>query len=250
VRLRSTVFVLGFGFVVLSVFWPAFPVAAQEVAGLEEARAVASCVHAHDEAIQRFLRLIEQAEQRARASEVAADVRRDAITSIEALVERIRDRAQQLRQCLEEVRIPARTAAAIDSLPSDPAHDSLASERGTVHEIETDTPIATQVRVVRGERVDGTGRAPDEHVRAAVRGLGGRLAQCYEQYLARGARRSFEIHLAFTAEHGGRVGRGRVEQGASDPGLVRCIEQATEGMRIVGQRGRAVYAYVIRLGSD
>lgn len=210
---------------------------------------MAQCLHTESEAIQRLVRLIEQAEQRARAAGTAEDVRRDALASIETLVERIRQHAQDARRCTEAIRIPAPVETTVaEPAPTGPVHDLLAADRGTVHLVEANTRVATEVQVVRGERVDGVGRAPDESVRAAMRTIGGRLAQCYERYLQRGARRTFELHLSFTAEHGGRVSRATIEQGAPDATLRRCVARAFEGATIAGQQGRAVYAYVIRLG--
>jgi outer membrane biosynthesis protein TonB len=224
---------------------------AQEVAGLAETRAVAQCLHAQDEQVQRLVRLIDQAEQRARAPGVAADVRRDAAASIETLVERVRQHTDEARRCLES-RIPASRSAVprVESAPPDPAASSLAHDRGTVHEVESGTPLASGATVVRGERVDGAGSAPDASVRAAVRGIGTRIGQCYDQYLDRAAVRSGELHLSFTANDGGRVSGASVEQaGAFDAAMRQCVERAAQGMTISGQRGRSVYAYTIRFGS-
>lgn len=214
------------------------------------ARAVASCLQEHAENVQRLMRLLEQAEARSREPGIAEDVRRDAVASITAVVDRIRAHAQQVRACIERHPIPVHIDGTITETRRDPAQESLAADRGTVHEIEAGTQLAPRVRVVRGERVDGTGRAPDESVRAAVRAVSPRLAACYDQYLDRASRRSGEVALSFTATDGGRVGSAQIEGGAGgfDTELRQCVERAAVSMSVRGQRGRAVYSYVLRFG--
>lgn len=231
---------------------PTAPARAQDAASLAAARALAACVHQHDEQIQRSLRLIEQAEQRAARPGVADDVRRDALASIDALVERIRSHAQQARHCIEQSRIPVRVdGTTVEDAPGDESRDSLAADRGTVHQIESGTSIAPRVTVVRGERVDGTGSAADASVRAAVRDAGPRLAACYDAYVDRAARRAGEVHLSFTATDGGRVASAEVERGGPfDAAMSQCLERAATTITIPGQRGRSVYAYVLRFALD
>lgn len=218
--------------------------------GAAQARAVAHCLHEHDTQVQRLVRLIEAAEQRAAQADLPEDVRRDAVATVSALVDRIRSHAQQVRHCIEQHPIAVRVDERIEErAPAEATHERLAADRGTVHEIERDALVTTGVRVVRGERVDGSGRAADESVRAAVRGVGSRLSACYEQYLDRAARRSGEVHLSFTASEGGRVGQAQVERsGGFDDAMERCVERAAVEMRVSGQRGRSVYAYVLRFG--
>ncbi|UJR86201.1 hypothetical protein [Sandaracinus amylolyticus] len=214
------------------------------------ARTVAQCLREHDEQVQRLMHLLEQAETRSRAPGVADDVRRDAVASITAVVDRIRAHAQQVRHCIERHPIPVHVDGTVTETTADPAHDSLATDRGTVHEIESGTQLAPSVRVMRGERVDGSGQAPDENVRAAMRTIGSRLAVCYDQYLDRAAHRSAEVTLTFTASDGGRVGSAQIEGGAGgfDTAMRQCVERAAVEMVVRGQRGRAVYSYVVRFG--
>lgn len=223
--------------------------AAQDVPGLSEARAIAQCVHEQSSQIQHLMRLIEQAEQRARASGVAEDVRRDAITSIEALVDRVRAHAQQARHCIERHPIAVRADSHTTETTRDPAHESLAGSHGTVHEVEGEGSLSGEVHVVRGERVDGSGSAPDESVRAAIRAVGPRISQCYGEFVDRASLRSGELHLAFTVEGGGRA-RARVEGGTDfDAAMRQCIQRAAAEIRVSGQRGRSVYAYTLRFGT-
>lgn len=222
-----------------------------EVQGLSEARTVARCLHEQDQHIQRLLALIDQAEQRSRAAGVAEDVRRDARASIDALVDRIRQHAQEARQCVESVPIPVRIdSRTTQTAPPDPAHDALARPQGTVHEVEGAGPLAEGVRVVRGERVDGTGSAPDASVRAAIRAVGPRIAQCYGEYVDRVALQRGELHLSLTVD-GGRTPLVRVEGGSGfDTQLRQCVERAARAVRIPDQRGRSVYAYTLQLGGE
>ncbi|AKF10391.1 hypothetical protein [Sandaracinus amylolyticus] len=213
------------------------------------ARTVAQCLREHDEQVQRLMRLLEQAETRAHEPGIADDVRRDAAASVTALVDRIRAHAQQVRHCIERNPIPVHVDGTVTETTADPAHDSLAADRGTVHQIESGTQLAPSVRAVRGERVDGSGQAPDENVRAAMRGIGSRLAACYGQYLDRAAHRAGEVTLTFTASDGGRVGSAQLEgAGGFDTTMRQCVERAAVEMVVRGQRGRAVYSYVVRFG--
>lgn len=222
-----------------------------EVQGLAAARTVARCVHEQDQHIQRLLALIDQAEQRSRAAGVAEDVRRDARASIDALVDRVRQHAQEARQCVESVPIPVRIdSRTTETAPPDPAHDTLSRSHGTVHEVEGAGPLGDGVRVVRGERVDGTGSAPDASVRAAVHAIGPRVAQCYGEYVARVALQRGELHLTLTVD-GPRTPLVRVEGGGGfDAQLRQCVERAARAVRIPDQRGRSVYAYTLQLGGD
>ena len=96
--------------------------AAQDVPGLAEARTVARCLHEQDQHIQRLLALIDQAEQRSRAAGVAEDVRRDARASIDALVDRVRQHAQEARLCVESVPIPVRIDSRTTQTAAPDAH--------------------------------------------------------------------------------------------------------------------------------
>lgn len=225
---------------------------AQDAAALAAARTVADCVHREDEQMQRLMRLVAQAEQRAAQPGIAADVRRDALASIDALVEQIRSHAQRARHCIEQTRIPVRVDETVtETAPDDPRHGSLAADRGTVHEIESGTRLAASVTAVRGERVDGAGSAPDESVRAAVRSAAPRLVACYDAYLDRAARRAGEVHVSFTASDGGRVSGVVVERASAfDAAMSRCVEQALAPLRVDAQRGRSVYSYVLRFSAE
>jgi hypothetical protein len=230
-----------------------------EVQGFAETRALTSCVQSENDQLQRLRQLMEQAAERAGRRGLAEDVRRDARASVEALVERIRSQADRVRLCIERAHLPESAEvperrvieAPRHALAEEPPRHALAEERGTVHQIESGTAIGPHVRVVRGERVDGSGQAPDRSVENAVRGVGARLSACHDQYTDRLVRREGDVHLSFTAGEGGRVTSSEVEQaGPFDDVMAQCIERAALTMNIVGQHGRSVYSYVLRFELD
>lgn len=219
-----------------------------ELRGLAETRALVACVHSESDQLERVRQLMDQAAERANRRDLAEDVRRDARASIEALVERVRIHADRVRRCVEQARLP--DSVAPTERADSPPH-SLAQEHGTVHQIESGTLIAPHVRVVRGERVDGAGSAPDSSVENAMRRVGARLHACHDQYMDRLVRRAGEVHLSFTATDGGRVTGSAVEQiGPFDAAMAQCIERAALTMNIEGQRGRSIYSYVLQFELD
>jgi hypothetical protein len=221
-----------------------------DVRGLTETRVLASCLQSENDQLQRLRQLIEQAAERAGRRDLAEDVRRDARASVEALVERVRTHADRVRRCVEQTHLPE-GAVTLERRSDDASPPSLAEDQGTVHQIESGTAIGAHVHVVRGERVDGSGSAPDSSVENAVRRVGARFDACHDQYIDRLVRRAGEIHLSFTAGEGGRVTRSAVEQaGPFDSTMAQCIERAALTMNIEGQRGRSVYSYVLRFDLD
>jgi hypothetical protein len=131
------------------------------------------------------------------------------------------------------------------------AEDSIAGEGGTVHVVEADVPLGESVRIVRGERIDGTGEARDTAVRTAVRGLGPALSACYDAYRSRDGRGRGELHLAFTVGAGGRARDVAIEGGAAfDAGLRSCVLRAAEPIRVDGARGTVTFAYTFRFGAE
>ncbi len=222
----------------------------EDIRGLAETRALASCLQSENDQLQRLRQLMEQAVERAARGELAEDVRRDARASVETLVERVRAQADRVRRCVEQTHLPE-SRAAMERQRGEAAPDSLAEDQGTVHQIERGTPIGSHVRVVRGERVDGSGSAPDSSVETAMRRAGPHFDACHDQYIDRLVRRAGEIHLSFTAGEGGRITRSAVEHaGPFDRTMTQCIERAALTMNIEGQRGRSVYSYVLRFDLD
>jgi hypothetical protein len=242
---------------------------AQDVAGASEVRALAGCVEEHQTHLERLVRLIGEAEERLRSSDPA--VAADARAAIGALVGRAHGVREHLRRCVEAARIPgggpdARTASGTSGagVPSaggpvesesgaedSGAEDSIAEDGGTVHLVEADVAVGDGVRIVRGERVDGTGEAPDAAVRTAVRGVGAALSACHDAYRGRGGRGRGELHLAFTVGAGGRARDVTIEGGAAfDAGLRTCVLRAAEPIRVEGARGTVTFAYTLRFGAE
>gem|GEM_PF-2862154 len=234
-------------------------VRAQDVPGASDVRALAACVEEHQTHLDRLVRLIGEAEERLTSADAA--VVADARAAIEALVGRAHGVREHLRRCVDASHIPAgrtgertSTSAAAEGEPRDvdsDAEDSVAEDGGTVHVVEADVRMADGVRVVRGERVDGTGEARDAAVRTAVHGLGAALSACYDAYRSRGGRGRGELHLAFTVGAGGRARDVAVEGGAAfDAGLRACVLRAAEPLRVEGTRGAVTFAYTFRFGAD
>ena len=117
--------------------------------------------------------------------------------------------------------------------------------------MESDASLGDHVRVVRGERVDGTGSASDASVRSAVHGIGTRLGRCYDAYVDRVGSTTGELTLSFTINGTSRASHVRVESGSRfDAALHDCVEEATREIRVSGASGRTEYSYTFSLGPE
>jgi hypothetical protein len=219
------------------------PAAAQDAAAVAAVRTLSACVTEHETHLTRLVRLIDEAQARTSSSDEA--VRRDAVESVTTLVGRAHDVREHLRECIESARLPrvAETTVVERTTTADSAADSVASSGGSIHEVEADESLGTHVRVVRGERVDGSGTASDEAVRSAVHGLATSFATCYDAYVDRVGTRRGSVHLSFTATEGGRVSPATVERAGFDAPMRQCIQRAAQTMHVAGAHGRSVFAY-------
>jgi hypothetical protein len=223
------------------------PAAAQDAAGVQAVRALSACVTEHETHLSRLVHLIEEAQGRASSSDEA--VRRDAALSVTTLVGRAHEVRQHLLECVEAAHIPRPDTTDVEHTTTpDTAADSVAGSGGSIHEIESDASLGENVRVVRGERVDGTGTATDAAVRSAVHGLSASFSTCYDQYVDRVGARSGSVHLSFTALEGGRVSSATVERGDFDASMRQCVQRAASTMHVSGAHGRSVYAYELSFG--
>ena len=205
-------------------------------------RAVAACVHREDEQLQRLLRALEQAEARAAAEGAGPDVREQAEAAIDALLERIDERALAVRACVPSGADATATPRSIKDEPG-----SLSNEHNTMHTVERGTRLEGGVVVVQGERVDGEGTARDEDVRAAVRALSPRLARCGAQLRGRGARAGAEVHVVIRADSPTRAETEVEHTTGGDEPLRDCVGEAMAGLVVIrSQRGHSEYAYVFR----
>lgn len=220
-------------------------------AALSHLRSFASCVQRSHDDLQRILMLVQDSErQRERARDAAA--RRDAELAIEALIARAAEVQNRARTCIASSTIPSPVVEVIErDPPPDPHADAVAESGGTVRTVETNAELAANVRVVRGEQVDGHGRVDASDVRAAVRAVAPQLERCYEAYLDRGDLTARELDLVFTFRHAGPATDVDVERsGFSDRPLEQCVRQAGRALRISRppSGGEAVFSYRLRFG--
>lgn len=224
--------------------------AAQSVEGIEATRTLSTCIHEHQTHLERLVRLIDEAEERRTSSD--ARIASDARESLVTLMIRAHEIREHLHRCVEHAHIPRPdTEDTRTEVESDSAADSLAGEHGTVHTVESDASLGEHVRIVRGERVDGTGSASDAAVRSGVHAIGSRLGRCYDAYVDRVGTARGEIIVAFTLTDTGRASSVEVESGSRfDPALHDCAVTAAREIRVTGASGRSVYSYTFALGPE
>ncbi len=233
--------------IAISICWFAAPVAAQHTAEVAEVRTLTSCIGAQHTQLVRLERLLGEARERLSATDSA--VRHDAELSIETLLQRAAEARETLRACIAAATFEAPSGETVEHTTTpDEAADHVASSGGSIHEVESDAAVSTHVRVVRGERVDGSGSAQDAAVRAAVHGAGPAVSACYEAYVDRVTTRSGTVHVSFTVADGGRVTNASVERGGFDLPLRQCVTRAFSALHVAGAHGRSVYGYEIALG--
>ncbi len=248
-RHRALAFVL-----VLSI--PAVS-AAQELSASDRAAAVgrvrtlASCIESRHQELQRVLTLLRESEQqRDRARDDA--VRRDAERAIEALIARASDIQARARGCVSGESLPSPgTRVVVQDPPPDPAADSVAESGGTVRTLEEDASLGSNLRVVRGEQVDGEGRIDASVVRSAVRSIASSLQRCYDDYLDRGSMTAHELDLVFTFRGAGTATSVDVERSGFDNArFEQCVRQAGRGIRASRgpSGGSAMFSYRLRFG--
>lgn len=225
---------------------------AQPAEGIGEVRTFASCVEEHQTHLERVVRLLGEVEERLGSADarVAADARESLVT----LMRHAHDIREHLRRCVEHARIPvpeSGTTVVHGDPEPDATADDVAGDHGTVHVVESDVALAGSVRVVRGERVDGTGEVSDVNVRAAVRAIGGRLSACYDEFVDRVGSEHGEVQLVFTIGTGGRASDVTVEAASRFDGAMRtCVSRAGSEIRVSDTRGRSTFSYTFRFGRD
>jgi hypothetical protein len=223
---------------------------AQTIEGVDDTRTLSTCIAEHQTHLTRIVGLIDEAEARMSSSDsrVAADARESLVT----LMIRAHDIREHLHRCVERAHIPRpdTTDTRVEE-ESDAAADSVAADHGTVHAVESDASLGEHVRIVRGERVDGTGTASDASVRSGVHAIGDRLARCYDGYVDRVGTAHGDVVLSFTLRGAGRPSVVDVEAGSFfDSTLHGCVETAAREIRVAGATGRSVYSYTFSLGPE
>ncbi len=219
-------------------------------AALSRVRTMASCVSREDTDLQRIVRLIGESEtQRDHARDAAA--RRDAERALEALVARAAEIQGRARACLRNDLPSPGAEIVVREAPADAAADSVAESGGTVRTVEEDAELTGNVRVVRGEQVDGEGRMDGAAVRSAVRAIGSQLQRCYESYLDRGSIAPRELDLVFAFHGSPRASDIDVERsGFSDARFEQCVRQAGRSLQAsrAPSGGDAMFSYRLRFG--
>lgn len=229
----------------------ALRVEAQEPPGVSEATtratAMERCLSPLIQQLQTTLALVREAKTQLRASDEQA--RRDAASAIVSLEQRVHALSEQLQGC-------APSSAALEPTTRVQELTGTAARVATVNEatqvVERDVLLVANVRVLVGERVDGSGQASHDLVRRAVRSIGAPLQRCYSRMLENGALQSGEAIIAFTIRSSGGVARPRAE-GVTIGGrsFRRCLQRAVAQIRVRGRAsgGDARYAYTLRFGS-
>lgn len=204
------------------------------------------CVSARQAELSRYVRMLADAETRARSSD--ATIARDAATSIESLLERVDEAREGLSSCLASRPTPARAAAPPPATAPPTATEQAVSQAGgTVHEVEGASTLTTHVHVVRGEKIDGAGRVPDAAVQASVHAIGSRLEQCYGGYVDRAASRRGEVHVSFALVDRRSASEVTIERaGGFDSTMQRCVRDAFASVSAASATGRSVFSYALR----
>lgn len=223
--------------------------ASERASALARVRSMASCAAREEAELTRVLRLIGESEtQRDRARDAAA--RRDAERALDALIARAAGIQVRARACFRDDLPSPGTQVVVREPPPDPAADSVAESGGTVRTVEEGAELTSNVRVVRGEQVDGEGRMDGAAVRSAVRGIARQLQRCYEGYLDRGSLAPAELDLVF-AFHGTRASDIDIERsGFSDARFEQCVRQAARSLHTsrAPSGGEAMFSYRLRFG--
>ncbi|MFT5354446.1 MAG: hypothetical protein ACI9KE_001651 [Polyangiales bacterium] len=224
---------------------------AQEPPGISEATSRATamerCLSPLIQQLQTNLALVREAKTQLRASDEQA--RGDAARAIVSLEQRVHALSEELQAC-------APRSAALEPTTRVQELTGAAARVATVNDatqmVERDVQLVANVRVLVGERVDGSGQASHDLVRRAVRSIGAPLQRCYSRMLENGALQAGEAIIAFTIRGSGGVNRAHAEGVTiGGPSFRRCLQRAAEQIRVSGRAsgGDARYAYTLRFGS-
>jgi len=225
----------------------AAPAAAQHTTEVQQVHTLSTCVAAQQTQLTRLTRLLEEA--RTRTSSSDATVRHDAELSIDTLLQRAAEARDAIQACIAAADFEPPSGETVEHTTTpDSAADHVAASGGSIHEVEADAAVSRHVRVVRGERVDGSGSASDSDVRSAVHGAGGGITVCYDAYVDRASSRRGTVHVSFTVVDGGRITDATVERGGFDTQLRTCVQRAISSIHVSSAQGRSVYAYELALG--
>jgi len=223
--------------------------AAQDPPDPAEARSSAArtidCLERVNGDLETTMRLLRDAARQTRSSN--AQARTDAAQMVVSLQQRVADLSRALKSCVpEEAQLNPRTV-----VQEPTGNEASVREANDIPSVEENSPLGRNVRVLVGQRVDGTGTIDDAVVKRTVRSASDRLDRCYAQLVDRGALTTGEARLVFTIRGRGRVRNVRLAESSIDNRrFQRCVERAGQRMRAAsGPRGgEARFSYRLRFG--
>lgn len=222
---------------------------AQDAPDPAEARASAGrtidCLERVNADLETTMRLLRDASRQTRSTN--AQARDDAAQMVVSLQQRVADLSRALKDCVpEDAHLNPRTV-----VQEPTGNEASVRQANDIPSVEEDSPLSRNVRVLVGQRVDGTGSIEAAVVKRTVRTVGDRLDRCYAQLVDRGALTTGEARLVFTIHGRGRVRNVQLEESSIDNRrFQRCVERAGRHMRAAsGPRGGDVrFSYRLRFG--
>jgi len=203
--------------------------------------------------------MIEQSARQAQDPNADPAVRRAARTTLRALEARLERIERGAQRCVEEngrggFVLGERQEPGVRYVDAEPtsAEARVARASPSLEVLERDVRLASGVRVARGERVDGRGRADAADVRGAFRRIAEDVRACWDAYAARRSDPQGEAQLVFTVRPPAELRRVRVEGSTiRDARFRRCLRAAGQKLRLPDgsvRGGDATYAYHLRFG--
>jgi len=224
--------------------------AAQDAPDPAEARASAGrtidCLERVNADLENTMRLLRDASRQTRSSN--AQARTDAAQMVVSLQQRVADLSRALKGCVpEDAHLNPQTV-----VQEPTGAEAAVREANDIPSVEEDARLSRNVRILVGQRVDGTGAIDAAVVKRTIRTSSARFDQCYGQLVDRGALTSGEVRVVFTIRGRGRVRNVELEESSIDNRrFQRCVERAARHMRAAsGPRGGEVrFSYRLRFGS-
>ncbi|MCS6797945.1 MAG: hypothetical protein NZ898_05370 [Myxococcota bacterium] len=255
-RITSTVLaMLGVGWAV--PFWARAQPEADPTVVRDRAVEVASrlereiaCLSGLLASVQRVQRLLEEA--RAQGQSATGQARLDAQQSIRSLEQRLAELERHVAACRQPWSPPPAPVEAREA-PLDPAAQRVAQPEGTTRQVEGPGQLLGNIRIVRGEQVDGLGRVEADSVRAVMRGAGPAIETCLSSRGGQARRARGILVVTFAIDPAGSV-RFVSTEGSTvrRPGVQSCLRRAFSAARsrTPALGGDAVFSYVLRLGFE
>jgi TonB family protein len=223
----------------------------------ERVEAEIACLGRVQTELRRVLRQIDEARAQMSSARASDRDRADARASIESLSQRAVELVRRVPACRSQLSRAASTAAPVGGVivrrqGLEGNASAVGAENPATDVVERDTPLAENVGVVVGERVDGYGTLDAAVVRAAIRSIGAQLSQCYERTVGEGALREGSIILTFTVSSSGHVGRVETERSRFSRRFDECVRDAGRHIQVgrAPSGGDVAYSYTLRFPSS